>query len=597
LETVTGGNGVVEMDGGNGMYFDNSPNLKSPVILNKFFYRLPLTTEGAYEVPDYVTAIARDGMWHVTGLTALTLPGSITTIYGNAFAGVENLKDIYFYAVELPNTHGDAFNDFNRSSCTLHVYEEMVEVFQADEIWGQFNIVGDQGAIPNLTPMNEADYADLCAIYNALNGDNWSTKWLVSTNVQTSSRWKGVTFDEGGYVTAINLYDNGLKGDITSMTFTGLTKLTSLNLGYNAITGDVQPMAASLPMGCKLNVEQQDLGYVGEYSLYDICRLDQNLPSIAFYNSQSGMQVSTLIGVGGYCQFYHEGTDGGRYWDCYIWADGNTASFNKYYWSSPATMECVYPHRFTFTYKYEMGDANMDDALNVLDLQTTLNYSNNQQWGLFNFYAANTYGSDDDINVQDIVSTVNILLALEGDNPAGARAFVAASPKESEAWVSAENGQIVLYTTKPVAALDLRLAGIEPGSLIWNTEDMGFATATVAQTDGTHAIIYSMQQRQIEEGRTVLATFDGSLYPSVISAVLSDSKAQAISVGKGTPTGISQLNDDVFSHWSLSDLSGQRLATGTHASEADIRKMAKSRNLHGVFILNMDGTIRKIIIK
>ncbi|MGM9728159.1 MAG: leucine-rich repeat protein, partial [Prevotella sp.] len=74
LETVTGGEGIIDMDRGSGMYFDNCPNLQSPVILNTFFFRLPLSHEGAYEVPDYVTEIARDGMWKVTGLTALTLP-------------------------------------------------------------------------------------------------------------------------------------------------------------------------------------------------------------------------------------------------------------------------------------------------------------------------------------------------------------------------------------------------------------------------------------------------------------------------------------------------------------------------------------------
>lgn len=596
LETVTGGDGVIEMDGGNGMYFDNTPNLKSPVILNNFFFRLPSSTEGAYEVPEQVTTIARDGMWHVTGLTALTLPVSITTIYGNAFAGDENLKDIYFFAVELPYTDGSAFNDFDRQSCTLHVYEEMVEVFQEDEIWGQFNIVGDQGEMPNLTPMNEADYADLCAIFNTLNGENWTNKWIINKNVQTKSRWRGVTFDEEGYVTSIDLYENGLSGDLSSLTISGLTKLTSLNMGYNALTGDILSLAAKLPNRCVINVERQDLGYQGEHTLYELCNYS-GLPSIAYYRSESGTLASTLIGVGGYCQFYHEGTNGGRYWDSYIHADGGTTNNHKFYWSSPVTVECVYPQRFTFTYRYEMGDANMDDALNVLDLQTTLNYSNNQQWGLFNFYAADTYGQDDEINVQDIVSTVNILLAQENNNPAPARAFGAASPAEGEAYVSVKNGQIVLYTTKPVAALDLRLAGINPENLSWNTEGMGFVTATIAQNDDTHAIIYSMQSRQIEEDRTVLATFDANFTPHLMSAVLSDSKARSIFMGHTVPTGISQLNGNIFSHWSLTNLSGIRLATGTRATEADILKQAKNQQLHGVFILDADGAKRKITIK
>ena len=126
---------------------------------------------------------------------------------------------------------------------------------------------------------------------------------------------------------------------------------------------------------------------------------------------------------------------------------------------------------------------------------------------------------------------------------------------------------------------------------------MGFATATSAQADGTHAIIYSMLPRQIAEGKTVLATFDDRLSPHLVSAVLSDSKARPISVGSGIPTGIWQMNAGMVSRWSLTDLSGSCVANGTHATEADILKLARSRQLHGVYILNMDGAKRKIVIK
>ncbi len=539
LETVTGGEGVTEMDGGNGMYFDNCPNLKSSVILGNFFFRLPLSTEGAYEVPENVTAIARDAMWNVNGLTALTLPESVTAIYGNAFANDRNLKDIYYYAVELPYTHDEAFNDFNRSACTLHVYEEMVDLFKADERWSEFNIVGDLGAMPVTTPMNEADYADLCNIYNTLGGDSWHTKWITNTNVQTASRWRGITFDADGYVTGINLRENGLSGDISSLTFTGMTRLENLDLSGNAITGDIRPLAATLKSGCNLNIERLSLGYVGELTLYEACRLSEGLPPIAFYNSQSGTMASTLIGLGGYCQFYHEGTDGRQYWDCYIYADGRTVNNNRFYWPSPTTIECFYPHRFTFTYKYEMGDANMDDAVDVLDLQSTLNFSNNQESGLFNFCAADSYGPDDEVNVQDIVSTVNILLQQE-DVEQGARSMRhGAKGMEQEACLTIEDGELVLYSLKPVAALDLRLSGIAPGSVNWTVEDMGFAVATAGTAQGgTHAIIYSLLPQQTAEGRTVLATFDASLTPRLVRAVLSDPAANPVSVGETLPTGI-----------------------------------------------------------
>ena len=552
LETVTGGDRVTELRDYDGSNFGNCPNLTSPVILNQFFYRLPLNTVGAYEVPDHVTTIARDAMYGVNGLTALTLPESITTIYGYAFGNDTNLKDIYFYAVEVPNTHGEAFNDFDRSACTLHVYEEMVDVFESDEIWAEFNIVGDLGTIPINIPMNEADYADLCTIFNTLDGSNWHNKWATGKNVQTASRWRGVTFDTDGYVTSIDISDNGLTGNVDNLAITGLTRLTSLNLSGNALMGGIMAFKAKLPSQCKLYVERQDLGYVGEHTLYELCNYG-GLPSIAYYRSESGSLASTLMGLGGNCQFYHQGTDGRPDWEGQIYADGGTWENYHFYWPSPVTVECIYPHRFTFTYSYEMGDVNMDDVLNVLDLQSMLNYSNGQSWGLFNFCAADTYGQDDDINVQDIVATVNILLSESGDSSSsrlGTKQSRVSSLNDqttdslndqTDVCLTVENGEIVLYTTKPVAALDLRLSGIEPEAINWNTENMGFATATTAQADGTHAIIYSMLPREIKEGKTVLATFDASMSPMLVSAVISDSKARPISVGMNMTTGIGQM--------------------------------------------------------
>lgn len=593
LETVTGGDGITEISQYTMYLFDICPNLKSPVILNTFFCRLPVSTEGAYEVPENVTVLAYGSMWNVKGLTSLTLPESVTAIYCDVVAKDENLKDIYFYAVDLPETDTYAFRDFDKTSCTLHVYEEMVDVFKNNSVWKDFNITGDLGAMPVQTPMNEADYADLCAIYNTLGGSKWKNKWVTEKNVQASSRWSGVTFDEEGYVTDINLRENGLSGDISSLTFTGLTRLASLNLSKNALTGDIMPLKRTLSSRCNLNVLEQDFGFIGGHTLYGL--LDyEGLPSIAYYNN--GSLAYGLIGVGGQCKFAHEGTDDNPQWECKIELSGNAVSNIPFRWSSPTTLECTYPHRFTFTYKYNMGDANMDDAINVLDLQSTLNYSNNQGCGLFNFYAADTYGPDDDINVQDIVATVNILLAQESNQEAAARAFFGAAT-ETEACVSVEDGKLVLYTTKPVAALDLHIAGIEPQHLTWNTEDMGFATATAAQQNGTHAIIYSLMPREIEAGRTVLATFDEETAPRISSATLSDSKARAITVGNYVPTGISDIYDTTATRWSVTDVSGSTLITGSNATEADILKRVREKRLNGVLIINMDGAKRKIVIK
>ena len=490
-----------------------------------------------------------------------------------------------------PQRYPDRY--FGRTGTSSTVLNHLVDINDANaQLHWQVVYLSDLVT----TPVADADYAALCAISQTLGGDTWTKRWNTTQQVATKEAWPGVTFDDDGHVTAIILTDNHLSGDISTLNLSGLTALKSINLSNNAITGDIKPLLASLPEGCTLNVERQDLGHVGDFTLYELCRYD-GLPSIAYYQAESGTFASTLIGVGGYCQFYHEGTGGDHYWDCYIHADGSTVNNFKFHWPSPVTMECYYPHHFTFTYNYAMGDVNMDDALDVLDLQATLNYSNGQQSGLFNFTAADTYGPDVDINVQDIVATVNILLALERPASAPAKAFGASAYSEPEACVAVEDGQVVLYATRPVAALDLRLAGIEPAQLRWNTDAMGFATAATAQAGGTHAIVYSMQPREMAEGRTVLATYDDSLRPHLLSAVLSDSQARPVGVGQEAPTGIGRQASDIAGHWSLADLSGISLASGTRATEADILKMAQRRGWRGVLILTMDGAKRKVVIK
>ena len=543
LETVTGGDGLTGISGWDGSFASGCPNLQAPVIRNGFFLRLPMSTEGAYEVPGHVTTLAHLAMSEVEGLTVLTLPESISEIQPHVFASDVNLRDIYYHAVEMPNTWDGAFDEgFDPSACTLHVYAEMVSLFQGDERWQHFNIVGDLGAMPNTSPMAEADYADLCQLFQTLDGPQWRTRWLTSNNVQTASRWHGVSFDTEGYVTDIDLADNNLSGDISTLVLTGLSRLKSLNLSGNALSGDIRSFAAKLPAGCMLNVERQQLGYTGEHTLYELCNYG-GLPNIAYWQSGTGTLARTLIGVGGYCQFRQENVADQQAWEAYIYANGSTESRGRFSLPSPATVECVYPHHFTFTYKYEMGDANMDDVLNVLDLQSTLNYSNNQSWGLFNFCAADTYGADDDINVQDIVTTVNILLSQEEVVQVAHARMFGQPVRETEATLSVERGQIVLCTTRPVAALDLRIDGILPGQLSWHVGQMAVATATTVQGSGTHAVIYSMQPQPIGEGRTVLATFDASLTPQLASAVLSDSQARPVSVGRTVVTGISQTED------------------------------------------------------
>lgn len=53
--------------------------------------------------------------------------------------------------------------------------------------------------------MSLSDYEALKVLYNATNGGAWTTAWKINNNAITTSAWPGVTFDDDGNVTAINV--------------------------------------------------------------------------------------------------------------------------------------------------------------------------------------------------------------------------------------------------------------------------------------------------------------------------------------------------------------------------------------------------------
>jgi hypothetical protein len=57
----------------------------------------------------------------------------------------------------------------------------------------------------------------------------------------------------------------------------------------------------------------------------------------------------------------------------------------------------------------------------------------------------------------------------------------------------------------------------------------------------------------------VLATFDARYTPRLVSAVLSDSKAQSVSVGTGVPTSISIAEREQGVQKEMYDLQGRKV--------------------------------------
>jgi Leucine-rich repeat (LRR) protein len=94
--------------------------------------------------------------------------------------------------------------------------------------------------------ISNAERSALIAIYNALDGDNWTTKtnWKTGASFSaggTENTWYGITVTNIGgldYVTEINLPANNLKGTIPSQIW-NFTNLNTLNIASNAVIGSI----------------------------------------------------------------------------------------------------------------------------------------------------------------------------------------------------------------------------------------------------------------------------------------------------------------------------------------------------------------------
>ena len=101
-----------------------------------------------------------------------------------------------------------------------------------------------------------ADRAALVALYNATDGDNWTnkTRWLSDRPL---GEWYGVTTDDNGRVTKLNLYNNRLSGAIPAE-LGNLTNLTGLSLNGNQLSGAIPAELGNLTnlTGLSLNGNQ-----------------------------------------------------------------------------------------------------------------------------------------------------------------------------------------------------------------------------------------------------------------------------------------------------------------------------------------------------
>jgi PKD repeat protein len=390
--------------------------------------------------------------------------------------------------------------------------------------------------------MDEDDYSVLTDFYLQTGGPQWKQTWNTASK-RIHANWQGVTFFENR-VTAISLPANLLTGTIPA-SVSELPYLTDLNLSHNRliVLEDVLPE----------RIVNLNLGYqtFEEDSIRLVANPDFQIPSIAKYD-HAGRNFDFYPNFGLYKSsvlLLNYNRQGDRYVRKYapqnprdfIWTYVSGTDFTLIQ-GNGSTTGSTRPVKVYF----DAGDANMDDQINVLDIQHSLNYIFNEHANAFNFTAADTY-KDDAITIQDLILTVNIILdAFGAPVSPSPKSPNTASAEETNNLLYVENGKLVLYTEKAVAAMEITLEGISENELTILPEHPDFQYTVSMAGDKTKFIAYSLTGKTIPSG---IASITQWTKPGVtiIDALFSDAEAEQIPVTiKNAPTGISLQPEELF---------------------------------------------------
>ena len=103
---------------------------------------LVIPSEFEYEDQTYsVTSIDEGTFIACNALSSVTLPPNLTSIANYVFSYCSNLKDVYCYAENIPDTGNNVFKDTPISSATLHVPAASVEAYRTTAPWSDFGTI------------------------------------------------------------------------------------------------------------------------------------------------------------------------------------------------------------------------------------------------------------------------------------------------------------------------------------------------------------------------------------------------------------------------------------------------------------------------
>ena len=454
--------------------------------------------------------------------------------------------------------------------------------------------------------MDANDLAGLKTIFDALGGANWTNnKWNFDNNGTKKEDFPGVTFKDNRVI-SIMLNECNLRGKLPALVKGQLDMCDAIYMRNNAIEGDVSPFLdklynlkaidldynrlteASLALPKQIlkpslghQMRTSNDGFVSDFwslTPIDVPYKDDEVVEVklpTFYTIYDGAYYDIMSASGKYIGYLkHVGTP-----DHYNLALTNVGrsltNFDdeQFYVEVQGNDWCkgsAYPVRLVRN--IVLGDADLSGTVDVLDAQWTLRYIlAPEQTSPFSFDNANTYSTDQIINVQDIVCTVNIILdnpisLIELPEPTIVIRYLPSVPRHSSpstaSLITSPECLSLAAADVPVAAVDMLLTGVRPDEVSLALPAADFMMMTRATPEGTRVLVLSPTGRNIVEAggeTTVLLTSA----PAVPQAVLAASPmAKAVSTGINTATGISATpnhQQSINGDKTIFNLAGQRL--------------------------------------
>lgn len=422
-------------------------------------------------------------------------------------------------------------------------------------------------------------------------GEGWYNPWVFETTELSAENTPGVT-TRLGHVTSIDLsyhnisngfpvtllslpyleslYISGdhLQGDIGEIIAEYLqsnptvsSQLERIDISNNNFTGNIGKFASCFPHlqtlyasknffeevspmispnVTTLDLQEQSIDRVVALHLADLSDsfITNNIPNILLYDHNNQTFTSDICFR---CQAHDNNWVNINFIDgqlsvytqqAYQGESGDTlTAYNSNGWANNSTI--------SISLCFDEGDGNFDGKVNVLDLQTTLNYMFEDLGNKpFNFTASNLW-KDDIINVQDAVCLVNILLDMDAtqSRTANRQSRMALPPIDPEASVFVDNGLLTISSAVPISSFDLVVTIDQSYEILSSLNAMGFVCTAKLEGNILHLVGYSLSGATLPAGQNAICRVGEG---TVTYVMLSDKEANEIkSSYSGTTTMVS----------------------------------------------------------